>query len=201
MENSLDPTSARQHSGEATTFEVSSRENGEHEIVPGETSERIGWIWKAVNALLFLGVTVMLLAVGAQVVSRFFGASITWTEELTRLVFQAMMFLGMAAGFRSAAHPRVALLVSRGPRWVRQASAHIYAAVGIAFFVVLLVISWQLMMRQVSTGESSPALGLGMYVVTIPLVLSAALAILAHIQTVYFSKEMRRVIEEGEITA
>lgn len=169
-------------------------------VLPGDPPERLGWIWRVVNALLFLGVTIMLLSVGAQVVSRLIGVSLTWTEELTRLVFQDMMFLGMAAGFRTAAHPRVALLVSRGPRWVRKASAHIYAATGIAFFAVLLVMSWQLMLRQIDTGESSPALDLNMYWVTGPVVLSAALAILAHVQTVYFSKEMRRMIEEGEIT-
>lgn len=177
------------------------RESAAEADPPGEAQERIGWVWKLVYALLFIGVTVMLLSVGAQVVSRILGASLTWTEELTRLVFQDMMFLGMAAGFRTAAHPRVALLVSRGPQWLKTTSVHIYAASGIAFFAVLLVMSWQLMLRQIHTGESSPALGLSMYVVTIPLVVSAALAILAHIQTVYFSKETRKTIEEGEITA
>lgn len=168
---------------------------------PGGAPERLGWIWTVVNALLFLGVSVMLLTVGAQVVSRYLNVSLTWTEELTRLIFQAMMFLGMAAGFRTAAHPRVALLVSRGPAWLKKTSAHLYAVAGVAFFVVLLVMAWKLMMRQISTGESSPALGVDMYLVTIPLMVSAVLAILAHIQTVYFSTEMRRTIEEGEITA
>lgn len=170
-------------------------------LPPEGAQERLGWIWKLVYALLFLGVTVMLLSVGAQVVSRTLGASLAWTEELTRLVFQDMMFLGMAAGFRTAAHPRVAMLISRGPQWLKTVSAHVYALAGVAFFSVLLVMAWQLMIRQINTGESSPAMGLSMYLVTIPVVLSAALAILAHIQTVYFSKEMRRTIEEGEMTA
>ncbi|WP_166429915.1 TRAP transporter small permease [Nesterenkonia sphaerica] len=172
-----------------------------HTVPQGESPERLGWIWKIVNALLFLGVTVMLLSVGAQVLTRYLGVSLTWTEELTRLVFQSMMFLGMAAGFRTVAHPRVALLVARGPTWVKKASAHVYAVVGAAFFIVLMGMAWRLVMQQINSGESTPSLGVNMYLISIVLLGSAALALLAHIQTVYFSKEMRRAIEEGEITA
>ncbi|WP_106124120.1 TRAP transporter small permease [Nesterenkonia sandarakina] len=168
---------------------------------PGEPAERLGWTWKAVNAVLFLGVAVMLLSVGGQVFSRFLGVSITWTEELTRLVFQSMMFLGMAAGFRTAAHPRVALLVARGPAWVKSASAHVYALVGTAFFLVILVMAWELMIQQINSGESTPALGVDMYIVSIVLMVSCVLAILAHLQSVYYSKEMRRAIEDGDITS
>ena len=77
-------------------------------VVPaGEVPEPHGLIWKAVDALLFVGICAMLLSLAAQMVSRQMGASLPWTEELTRFLFMDTTFLGMAAGFRAAVHPRV----------------------------------------------------------------------------------------------
>lgn len=172
------------------------------EVIPaGDVSEPRGIIWRVVDGLLFVGISAMLLAVAAQVISRQLGASISWTEELTRFLFMGTTFLGMAAGFRAAAHPRVSFLLAWGPAWLKKFSPHLYAACGIAFFSVLIAKTWELMMRQLTSGETSPALGVGMFVVTLPLVVAAALAIVAHIKTVYFSPSMRKKIEEGEIIA
>lgn len=172
------------------------------EVIPaGDTSEPRGIIWRIVDALLLVGISVMLLSVAAQVISRQLGASISWTEELTRFLFMGTTFLGMAAGFRAAAHPRVSFVLAWGPAWLKKFAPHVYAACGIAFFSVLIVKTWELMMQQLTSGESSPALGVGMFLVTFPLVIASGLAILAHIKTIYFSPSMRKKIEEGEIIA
>lgn len=170
------------------------------EVIPaGDISEPRGIIWRVVDGLLFVGISAMLLAVAAQVISRHLGASISWTEELTRFLFMGTTFLGMAAGFRAAAHPRVSFLLTWG--WLNKLAPHLYAVCGIAFFSVLIVKTWELMMRQMTSGETSPALGVGMYFVTLPLVIAAALSIVAHIKTVYFSRTMREKIQEGAIIA
>jgi TRAP-type C4-dicarboxylate transport system permease small subunit len=171
-------------------------------VVPaGDISEPREIIWKIVDAFLFIGITAMLLSVAVQVITRQLGASLPWTEELTRFLFMDTTFLGMAAGFRAAAHPRVSFVLAWGPAWLKNFASHLYAVCGIAFFSVLMVMTWGMMTQQIASGETSPALGVGMFLVTLPLVLSAALAILAHIKTVYFSPYMRRKIEEGEIVA
>ena len=171
-------------------------------VVPaGDISEPREIIWKIVDAFLFIGITAMLLSVAVQVITRQLGASLPWTEELTRFLFMDTTFLGMAAGFRAAAHPRVSFVLAWGPAWLKKFASHLYAVCGVAFFSVLMVMSWGMMTQQMASGETSPALGIGMFFVTLPLVLSAALAILAHIKTVYFSPYMRRKIEEGEIVA
>jgi TRAP-type C4-dicarboxylate transport system permease small subunit len=180
------------------------RHAGQHhlDIVPaGDLSEPHGFLWKIVDGLLFIGVTAMLLSVAAQIVSRQMGASFPWTEELTRFLFMDTTFLGMAAGFRAGAHPRVGFLLAWGPEWLRKLSLHFYALCGIVFFSVLIVKTWELMIQQMASGESSPALGLQMSLVTLPLVASAALAIVAHIKTVYFSPYMRKKLLEGEVIA
>ncbi|GAB5078954.1 TRAP transporter small permease [Arthrobacter sp. AD-310] len=171
-------------------------------VVPvGEASKPHGLIWKAVDALLFVGICAMLLSLAAQMVSRQMGASLSWTEELTRFLFMDTTFLGMAAGFRAAVHPRVNFAVAWGPAWLKKVSLHLYAICGTVFFSVLLYKTWELMLQQYAAGESSPALGLKMFLVTLPLVISAALAIIAHITTIYFSPNMRKKILEGEMIA
>jgi TRAP-type C4-dicarboxylate transport system permease small subunit len=170
-------------------------------VAVDEASEPHGLIWKAVDALLFVGILAMLLSLAAQMVSRQLGASISWTEELTRFLFMDTTFLGMAAGFRAAVHPRVSFAVAWGPAWLKQVSLHLYAICGTVFFSVLIYKTWELMVQQYASGESSPALGLKMFLVTLPLVISAGLAILAHIATVYFSPHMRKRILEGEMIA
>jgi TRAP-type C4-dicarboxylate transport system permease small subunit len=175
---------------------------GQNKVVPaGEISEPREVIWKIVDAFLFVGISTMLVSVAIQVVTRQMGASLPWTEELTRFLFMDTTFLGMAAGFRAAAHPRVSFLLAWGPAWLKKSSVHLYALCGTVFFSVLIYKTWELMLQQYASGESSPALGLKMFLVTLPLVISAALAVLAHIKTVYFSPYMRRKILEGEIIA
>ena len=91
--------------------------------------------------------------------------------------------------------------VAWGPAWLKQVSMHLYAICGTVFFSVLLYKTCELMLQQYAAGESSPALGLKMFLVTLPLVISAALAIVAHITTVYFSPNMRKRILKGEMIA
>jgi TRAP-type C4-dicarboxylate transport system permease small subunit len=170
-------------------------------VAPAAELTKLGPIWWTVDMLMLVGITVMLLSVGAQVVSRLVSASLPWTEELTRFLFMDMTFLGMAAGFRVAAHPRVTFLIAWGPSWLKKVSVHIYVVTGVVLFAVISVKSIELMLQQIGTGESSPALHLGMYLVTLPLVLSAVLSIVAHIQSVYFSADMRKTIEQGDMVA
>lgn len=170
-------------------------------VAPAQDLTKQGPIWLVVDVLMLVGVSVMLLSVGLQVVTRLAGASVPWTEELTRFVFIDVTFLGMAAGFRVAAHPRVTFLVAVGPAWLKRASVHLYAVTGVAFFAILAWNAWLMMSQQFASGESSPALGLQMFLITLPVVVSAALALLAHIQSLYFSPEMRKSIEQGDMVA
>lgn len=183
--------------------EESEDEGAAHiKVVPvSDIPEPKGVIWKTVDAFLFIGITAMLISVAIQVVTRQMGASLPWTEELTRFLFMDTTFLGMAAGFRAAAHPRVSFALAWGPGWLKKFSLHLYALCGVVFFSVLIYMTWELMMQQIASGESSPAIGLQMFLVTLPLVVSAGLAILAHIKTVYFSPFMRAKILEGEMIA
>lgn len=164
--------------------------------IPLETGPR-GPLWRTVDALLLVGVAGMLVAVSLQVVSRLMEASFPWTEELTRYLFIWTTFLGLAAGFRTAEHARIGVVVAILPRQVKRFAVHVYALAGIAFFSVVAYKGSQLIRQQFRSGESSPVLGIGMYLVTSAVVVSAALAIIAHFQTVYRDRAVRSQLEEG----
>jgi TRAP-type C4-dicarboxylate transport system permease small subunit len=191
----------RPAAGPPADGEVPLDETAEH-FVPG--SARLGPhgpVWKAVDAVVLVGVGGMVLTVALQVISRSLGVSVSWTEELTRFLFIYTAFLGMAAGFRHAEHARIAFVIAKLPRAGQQFAVHLYAVAGIVFFVLVGVTGWELVMQQFTSGEISPVLGVGMYLSTLPVVVSSVLAILAHVQSVYRSPKLRETIERGEMTA
>jgi TRAP-type C4-dicarboxylate transport system permease small subunit len=196
-----DSPAGRPTAGPVAEGDVPLDQSTEH-FVPGSGRvEPSGALWKVVDAVVLVGVTGMVLTVALQVVSRSMGNSVPWTEELTRFLFIYTAFLGMAAGFRYAEHARIAFLVGKLPRAGQRIAVHLYVVAGIVFFLVVGVTGWQLVMQQFRSDETSPVLGIGMYLATLPLIVSAVLAILAHLQSVYRSPRLRESIERGEMTA
>ncbi len=168
---------------------------------PQEWTGRRSWLWRAVYGAVFLGVLGMLTMVAIQVVSRLFQQSLPWTEEITRYLFIWTVFLGLAAGFRSAEHTRITLLLHVVPRRLRAVAAHIYFLAGAVFFSIVAFTGWRLVVQQFQSGESSPALGMGMFMVTAAVVVGAVLSLWAHIETVYLDARVRSVLDEEAIDA
>lgn len=160
-----------------------------------------GPLWKVVDALVFVFVTGIVVTVAVQVVSRWLGESVTWTEELTRFLFIYTAFFGMAAGFRHAEHARIAFLIGRLPSVLQRMSVHLYVVAGLVFFTIVAVKGWELTVQQYDSNERSAALNIGMYLATLPIVIAAVLAIIAHVQSVYRSPKLRERLERGEMTS
>lgn len=158
-----------------------------------------GLMWRVIDLLLAIAIVGMLVVLLMQVIARLIGASPTWTEEVARFLFMGGVFLGLAAGFRIGGHPRVNFLVAKGPEWLGKLSLHLTVASALVFFGVLAWKSVELMVQQIGTNETSPALGLSMWVVTVPLVLGAFLSIVASIQSIYFDKGLRQRLLAGEV--
>jgi len=159
--------------------------------------DRRGLLWRFVDFLLLLSVTGVLVTVSLQFASRLIGQALPWTEEVSRYLFIWMAFLGMAAGFRSAQHARVSAFVNLMPPLLKRLLVHLYVLAGFVFFSVVAYEGFQLSLRQFHSGETSPALGVGMYLVSLAVALSAALAILAHFESVYRDPALREKIKEG----
>ncbi|UEM01695.1 TRAP transporter small permease [Skermanella rosea] len=149
-------------------------------------------IWRAVDALLFVIVLGLLVTVSCQALSRLTGASAPWTEELSRFLFIWTAFLGMATGFRRGEHPSITFLIDALPGWAQTAS-HCLTAVSTT--VLFAIIGWNavgLLMQQMDFGETSPVLGIGMWIATVPVILGSALAIAGCLVEVFGRIQARR---------
>ncbi|MEC5292473.1 TRAP transporter small permease [Aurantimonas sp. C2-6-R+9] len=147
------------------------------------------YIWMIVDALLLLAVIAMVLSIGLQVVSRTANHSVPWTEELSRFLFIWTAFLGMATGFRQAEHPRVDLFVAMLPPRLGGLLVYLTPLCAAVFFGIAGWYGYRLMMQQIRFGETSPAMGLGMWLITLPVVLGAALAIFGSVVSVLLEPE------------
>ena len=135
-------------------------------------------IWRAVDALLLIAVAGLLFAVTFQVVTRLIGHAAAWTEELSRFLFIWTAFLGMAAGFRRGEHPRVTVLIDLLPAPIRRGFDVLAPLAGAVLFAAVGWYAVRLVQQQIAFGETSPVLGIGMWITTLPAVLGAGLAII-----------------------
>ena len=72
----------------------------------------------------------ILVVVLLQVASRLLGAPVPWTEEATRYLFVWMIFLGLAAGFRTVEAARVTVFIALAPRVFGRLAVPIYVVIG-----------------------------------------------------------------------
>ena len=154
-------------------------------------------LWKVTEGIIFLNVMTMLIVVIIQVVGRTFSSSLPWTEELTRYCFLWTVNFGMTIGLLEASHASVTIVFCAFKKHHELAGKIRMWIYFISCFVFFLLASyWNLGMtrRQMGNYETSPALGLPMYYVTLPLFICDILAILALIQSVFFEKEAKDII-------
>ncbi len=170
------------------------------ESVEHPRASRRSVLWIVVDAALALGVFGMLVTVTLQIIMRLAGQSLNWSEELTRFLFLWAVFLGMASGFRTAEHPRITVVVRLLPQAVRRLTLHLYVLLGVSFFAVVAYYGVQLVLSQYRTGQTSPALQVGVFLISLSVAVSAVLAVIAHIQSVYSDPAIRRRLEVAEET-
>ncbi len=100
-----------------------------------------------------------ILVVTAQVVWRYvFNNSLVWTEELSRLLFTWIIFLGAALAVKEATHIRVTLLVDRLPPGVRRHLAAARLVLIAVFLAFLAAVGFQWV--RMNANARTPALGL-----------------------------------------
>lgn len=89
----------------------------------------------AAGSLLFV-----LLVVGfLQVVSRYTGLIfIPWTEEVARLLFVWVVWVGAAAGLIRGSHIRFDFVVERMPMWIRR-PAECVVHIGVGLFLIVVI--------------------------------------------------------------
>lgn len=131
-------------------------------------------------AAILLGLVTIL---AAQVVFRYLvGSPLVWSEELARYLLVWCTFVGVSLAVREGRNISVDLLpVLAGTRWVR--AFGILALVGSALFFALMVwYSVPLTQRIAKIGQTSPGLGIQMWIVYAAVPVGMGLALLRAIQ-------------------
>jgi TRAP-type C4-dicarboxylate transport system permease small subunit len=95
----------------------------------------------ATKGAVVVAVVVMLASLSAQVAMRYvFGKALTWSEELTLLLFSWVVLLVSALGVREGFHVRMDLVAAHLPRGARAALGH---AIQAAVLAAGAFLSWQ----------------------------------------------------------
>lgn len=99
-----------------------------------------GLLKKPVQAIALLVTVTMVVLAALQVLFRYIlSVSVPWTEEVVRVLFIWMIFVGTALVESEGSQVRTMLLVDRFPRPLRLAWEAVITLVSILFQVVLLV--------------------------------------------------------------
>ncbi len=96
-----------------------------------------------VEKLMALALSLIVLLIFSNVVGRYvFGTSFAGAEELSRLLFVWLVFLGAILALRRRAHLGVELVQARLPRWARKSCAVITHLLSLYALWLFLAGSW-----------------------------------------------------------
>jgi TRAP-type C4-dicarboxylate transport system permease small subunit len=112
-----------------------------------------------VEGLLLVMMVLLCLDVFLGVFSRYvIGRTFTWYDEIARLLFVWIVFLGAAVGVRRAAHFRLHLLIDRMSPGGRRIAHVIGVLALIGFGLVLIQQGWKLV--ELGQFQRTPVMGL-----------------------------------------
>src|SRR5215210_7244505 len=123
----------------------------------------------------------ILIVVLLQVVTRLIGMPVSWSEEATRYLFVWMVFLGLAAGFRTVESARVVVFIAAVP---------IYVGSSVLFFVLMGWTGLSLVNQQIMMNEETATLAIPMWVIGLIIPISAVLAVLAIFESLKTSRDL-----------
>jgi TRAP-type C4-dicarboxylate transport system permease small subunit len=114
---------------------------------------------QVVEGLLLVMMVVLCADVFLGVFSRYVMArTFTWYDEIARLLFVWIVFLGAAVGVRRAAHFRLHLVVDRFPPGLRRATEVVGVLVLMGFGLLLIQQGWKLV--ELGQFQRTPVMGL-----------------------------------------
>ena len=117
------------------------------------------------NIIIAVCFIVMCLAEFGQVANRnLFHAGISWFDELARYCMVYMTLLATEAGLRDGSQIAVTGFTDKCPATVKKALRLIVKAVIVAFSIMIVITSYQLVMKQLATGQVSAGLSLPMWI-------------------------------------
>lgn len=139
----------------------------------------------------------VLVVVLVQVIGRLSGHPLPWTEEATRFLFIWMVFLGLAAGFRTVESARVVVFLVMGRRVFQHLAVPIYVVSSAFFFSLMGWTGYTLMRQQVMMNETAATLPVPMWLIGMVMPVSAVIAILAIVESMRSRRDLIALPELG----
>jgi C4-dicarboxylate transporter DctQ subunit len=139
----------------------------------------------------------ILIVVLLQVIGRLVGHPLPWTEEATRFLFIWMVFLGLAAGFRTVESARVVVFLVMGRRIFQRLAVPIYVGSSVFFFGLMGWTGFTLMRQQIMMNETAATVPIPMWLIGMVMPVSAVIAILAIFESLRTRRELIALPELG----
>jgi len=114
---------------------------------------------QVVEGLLLVMMVLLCLDVFLGVFSRYVMArTFTWYDEIARLLFVWIVFLGAAVGVRRSAHFRLHLVLDRFPPGIRRIASVVGVLVLMGFGLLMIQQGWKLV--ELGQFQRTPVMGL-----------------------------------------
>ena len=139
----------------------------------------------------------ILLIVLMQVAGRLLGRPLPWTEEAVRFLFVWMVFLGLAAGFRTVELARVVVFMAMARGFFRHIAVPIYVGSSVLFFLITGWTGITLVRQQIMMHETAATLPLPMWTIGLVMPVSSVIAILAIIESLRTRRSLIALPEPG----
>ena len=157
--------------------------------------------------LMVIFLMVMTLIMGIQVFSRYIlGASLSWTEEITRYLFIWSAFLSVSLCTKKCISIKIDQFIKLFPKRGKSLWKVLNLAVEFIFFVYLIPYAYLYLKATVESGQTSPACGIPMYYVQAAPLVSFVLTALRIAQRwfgewkIVLGRE-KKPLEEGNIAS
>ncbi|HJA80647.1 MAG TPA: TRAP transporter small permease [Candidatus Mediterraneibacter intestinipullorum] len=158
----------------------------------------LSWIDEYLEeVLLAAALAAMAVIMGVQVFCRYvLGASLSWSEELTRYIFIWAGFLSVSYCTKKCISIKIEQFVALFPRRGKAVFKVVNHTFELILFVYLLPFAWKYLMSAVENGQTSPAMGIPMYLVQAAPLAGFALSAIRVLQR--WIAEFKAVIGKGE---
>ena len=127
----------------------------------------INWIDEYLEeVLLVAALAAMAVIMGVQVFCRYvLGASLSWSEELTRYIFIWAGFLSVSYCTKKCISIKIEQCVALFPKRGKAMFKVVNHTFELILFLYLIPFAWKYLMSAVANGQTSPAMGIPMYYV------------------------------------
>lgn len=127
------------------------------------------------------------VVLGVQVFFRYvMGASLSWSEELSRYMFVWLVYLGIPYGCKVMRHIKIDAGLYLFPKAIRRYVVILGDIIFLCFAIAIVYYAWGLEMKQIKFGQLSPAMQIPMWIPYGAPLVGFFLTAIREIQTIIF---------------